>query len=217
MRQIRVLLTILAVLAVFPLTALAGDGFWTFQVGTGDAYSFPSRLTIRQDGYEDIELTARYETKAFETQAIYYNFKIGYWEDGSAWEFESLHHKLYLKNKPEEVEEFHISHGYNINTVNYAWEWGWFIWRVGGGIVMAHPETTVRGHHKEDDGGWSGFYISGLAVQGAIEKRWYFWRDLFISLEAKFTAADAVVPIYGGEADVTNFALHGIASLGYKF
>lgn len=210
------ILVVLIVL-LFPALALAEEGRWTFQVGTGNAYSFPMWMKIQQDGQKDLELWGRYNTNAFSTQAIYYNFKLGYWQDGKAWEFESLHHKVYLKNKPDEVKTFNISHGYNMNMVNRAWEIGPFIYRLGGGFVMAHPETEVRGHKKEDDGGINGFYISGLAVNGAIEKRWYVFRDLFLSLEAKLTAADAVVPVYGGEAHVPNVAIHGIGSIGYKF
>lgn len=209
----------LAAMILLALPALAGaaDGRWTFQVGTGDAYNFPSRLEISQDGQPDVNLTADYVSKPFSTQAIYYDFKIGYWKDNAAWEFESLHHKIYLTNKPPEVQRFQISHGYNMNTVNRAWDDGMFIYRVGGGFVMTHPETTIRGKIKEDDGGIKGFYISGLSAQAALEKRFFVTGGLFLSLEGKFTAAYAVVPVYGGEARVPSYALHGIAAIGYAF
>ena len=81
--------------------------------------------------------------------------------DNHAWEFESLHQKLYLSNRPDEVQKFAISHGYNINMLNYALSKYGFIYRIGGGFVMTHPETQVRGKRLEDEGGFNGFYISG--------------------------------------------------------
>jgi len=213
----KILKPLLLLLLLLAAQTARAEGRWTFQVGSGGSQSLPTWLKISQDGYRDIELTAHYQTRSFSTQAIYYNLKIGYWEDGAAWEFESLHQKLYLTNKPREVQKFHISHGYNMNTFNRAWEKGSFIYRVGGGFVMTHPETTVRGHAKEDDGGVKGFYISGLSVQGAVEKRWYVYKDLFASVEAKLTLADAIIPVWGGEAHVPNVALHAIAGLGYRF
>lgn len=214
LRAMGFMIAVLLLLA--PGLGRAADG-WTFQVGSGDAYSFPSRLEISQDGQPDIDLTARYQTKALTTQAIYYDFKLGYWKDGAAWEFESLHHKIYLKNKPSEVQRFQISHGYNMNTVNRAWEIGPLIYRVGGGFVMTHPETTIRGKTKEDDGGVNGFYISGLSAQGSIEKRIPIYAGFYLSLEAKATLAYAIIPIWGGEARVPSYALHGIGAIGYAF
>lgn len=202
---------------LFPALALA-EGRWTFQVGTGGAYSLPTPLDIDMNTGSDINVSsARYDTRSFSTQAIYYNFKLGYWENNAAWEFESLHHKLYLVNKPKNVQQFHISHGYNMNTVNRAWDTGNFIYRVGGGFIMTHPETKVNGKQWEDKGGVKGFYVSGLSAQAAVEKRWYVTDNVFLSLEGKLTAGYAIVPVAEGSASVPNVALHGIGSVGYRF
>lgn len=190
---------------------------WVFQIATGTAYSFKTPLHIEQDGEEDIDVNAEYETRAWSTMAPYYNFKIGRWKGDRAWEFESLHHKLYLKNKPDEVQKFQISHGYNLNTLNYARKKYGLIFRIGGGFVMTHPETIVRGRQKEDDGGLNGFYISGVTGQLALEKRLHLTEALFLSLEGKFTAAWARIPIADGHADVPNAALHAIIGAGYAF
>jgi hypothetical protein len=198
----------------FPGGAMAG---WTVQLSTGSSYSFPSPLTIRQDDEKDIHLTAEYETKAWATQAPYYALRIGKWKDGTAWEFESLHQKLYLKNKPDEVEHFSISHGYNINMLNFALSQYGFIYRAGLGFVMTHPETEVRGKRLEDDGGINGFYISGAGGQLAIEKRYYATDKLSFSLEVKLTAAYAVIPIADGTATVPNYATHGLIGIVYDF
>ena len=198
----------------FPGWAMAG---WTIQLSTGSSYSFPSPLTIQQDGEKDIDLTAEYETKAWATQAPYYDLRIARWKNGTAWEFESLHQKLYLKNKPDEVEHFSISHGYNFNMLNYALSKYGFIYRAGIGFIMTHPETKVRGKRLEDDGGINGFYISGAGGQLAVEKRHYTTDKLSLSLEVKFTAAYAEIPIADGTATVPNYAAHGLIGIGYDF
>ena len=204
----------LAVVLIFPNLAMAD---WNIQLFTGSSYSFPSPLKIEQDGEDDINLTAEYETRAWSTQAPYYALRIGKWTDNHAWEFESLHQKLYLTNKPDEVQKFAISHGYNINMLNYALSKYGFIYRIGGGFVMTHPETTVRGKSWEDDGGLNGFYISGAGGQLAIEKRYIVTEKLSLSLELKMTAAYAEIPIADGTATVPNYAAHALIGIGYDF
>lgn len=204
----------LATLLFFPAAATAD---WHIQLFTGSSYSFPSALKIEQDDEKDIDITAEYETRAWATQAPYYALRIGKWIDDHAWEFESLHQKLYLSNKPDEVQKFSISHGYNINMLNYALSKYGFIYRMGGGFVMTHPETMVRGKRLEDDGGLNGFYISGAGGQLAIEKRYAITEKLSFSLELKMTAAYAEVPIADGTASVPNYAVHGLFGIGYDF
>jgi len=210
----RITLIFLIAICFAPTVACAD---WNIQIFTGSSYSFPSQLTIEQDGEKDIELTAEWETRAWSTQAPYYSIRIARWVDNHAWEFESLHQKLYLANKPDEVQKFSISHGYNYNMLNYALSKYGFIYRLGGGFIMTHPETQVRGKRWEDDGGLNGFYISGAGAQVALEKRYLVSKKISFSLEAKFTAAYAEIPIADGTAKVPNYAVHGLIGLGYDF
>ncbi|PLX46241.1 MAG: hypothetical protein C0609_01020 [Deltaproteobacteria bacterium] len=207
------LLAAIAGLVIF--TSASAFAGWSFELHTGSAYSFPMWMKIQQYGEEDIELTGEYETRPWNHLAPYYDLRVGKWDGDSAWEFESLHHKVFLKNKPEEVEAFNISHGYNMNMVNRAYKVDGFIYRYGGGIVMTHPETTIRGREWEDEGGVNGFYISGICGQGAVQKRFAIGSNWFFSLEAKLTVADAIIPVAGGEAHVPNVALHGLFGVGY--
>jgi hypothetical protein len=188
---------------------------WVVQIGSGNGHSFNAPLKIEQAGQPDLHINAQYETKAFATQAYYYNIKIGNWDGDKAWEIESLHHKVFLMNRPAEVQKFGISHGYNMNMVNRAWKRGKLIYRVGGGFVMTHPETKVRGLQHEDDGGLMGFYLSGLCAQAAVEKRWEINEDWFFSIEGKGTTAWAKVPVARGWATVPITAVHGILAFGY--
>ena len=206
---------IIFVLIIF----MSADAFaeWVFQFSSGGAINAPTHLKIKQDGEEDIDLTAEYDTKSFSTFAYYYDMRIAKWENGKAWEFETLHHKLHLSNRPDEVQNFVISHGYNLNTINRAWLIDGFIYRLGAGFVMTHPETEVRNKSYSDKGGFNGFHLSGVTAQGGIEKRFPVSEKVFCSLEAKVTASYAEIPVADGDATVPNAALHGIFGLGYKF
>jgi hypothetical protein len=101
--------------------------------------------------------------------------------------------------------------------VNRAWEEKGFIYRAGLGVVITHPETTIRGlSHPQDGGIYDGYYLSDPTVQGAVENRFHIWRWLTASLEAKLTASYARIPVEGGHADVPNVAVHGLFGLGVE-
>jgi hypothetical protein len=186
----------------------------------GTSVSMPMPLDIRQDGYDDLSFTAHYETKAFNKHP-YYSVRLGRWDNGKSWEVELVHHKIHLTNNPPEIKHFEVSHGYNLLTVNRAWEVRDFIYRVGLGVVVAHPESTVRNKEfYEMDGGLKGdgnYYVAGPTAQIAIQKKFGIWGGLFGSAEAKFTASYATVPIAEGEAVAPNTAFHFLAGIGYNF
>jgi len=190
---------------------------WVFQAATGTAHQFNSRLIIKQDGEEDLDFTAHYKTRPFTSGAPYYSLRLGYWKGSRAWEFETHHHLVTLVDGPPEVGGFQITHGYNLNTLNRAWLVGGFIGRIGAGVVITHPESVVRGKTFSGEGFSGGFYLSGVCGQVSLEKRLALWGGLFVSLEGRFTAAWAKVPIADGEATVPNYAIHGLAGLGYTF
>jgi len=201
--------------AVIPAHA---EGPWTAEIFGGSSYSFPTPLRIRQAGYEDIDITARYETKPFQKDP-YYAWRIGKWNGDNAWELDFVHQKLYLENKPAEVQEFKITYGYSLLTLNRAWKRHGLIYRFGLGIVITNSETIVRGMEKTREGGIlnNGYYISGPTAQGAIGKRFYLGKDLFLALEGKLTASYARIDINGGYAQVPNAAVHWLFGLGYDF
>jgi hypothetical protein len=128
-----------------------------------------------------------------------------------------VHHKLYLANRPAEVSTFEITHGYNPILLNVAMEkWG-VAFRAGAGIVLTHPQTTVRGLRFPETGGVLGWYVSGPAAQVGVSKRWEFGDHLLAGVEGKLVGAWARVPIVNGTADVPNLSLHGLVSAGWRF
>ncbi len=186
---------------------------WTFQVSVGEVANLETSLEIRQEGSPPIELDADYESQSF-TSPLYYSLRAG----RSGWELELIHQKLFLENRPPEVQRFDISHGFNLVTVNRAWERRRFLWRLGAGVVVAHPENEVRGR-KLDPGDTNlsgGYHLAGPVIQAGIEKRFEVGRRWLLGIEAKASAARAEVPVAGGEAEVPNAALHLLAGFGFR-
>lgn len=191
---------------------------WVVQAATGTARQFHSRLIIEQDGEDDLDFTAHYQTRPFTSGAPYYSLRLGYWKGDSAWELETHHHLVTLVDDPTGVvENFRMTHGYNLNTLNRAWLVEGFIWRIGVGVVITHPESIVRGKTYNGEGFSEGFDLSGVCGQVSLEKRLPLWGGLFLYLEGRFTAAWAKVPIADGEATVPNYALHGLAGFGFDY
>lgn len=196
---------------------------YSFEIFCGEQFNIPTPLVMKQRGKEDIRINgARYKSEAWTGfNSPYYAWRFGLWEGGRAWEIELVHEKIILGNRPDEVQHFEISHGYNLLTLNRAWRLSQLkemIFRVGGGIVITHPESTIRNMEKGSGGSFpNGFYISGPTAQVAIGKRFGIWRGLFGVLELKLTASYARVPVADGHADVPNAAVHGLIGIGYDY
>jgi hypothetical protein len=185
-------------------------------VGAGLQYNVPMPIVIRQTDQPDLRLTARFSTRPF-FEVPYYDVKVGIARKPWAFELELVHHKLYLDNPPAEVEAFELTHGYNPLLVNVVRDQLGVAFRAGVGILIAHPETTIRGRRFPEDGGILGWYVSGPAGQISVSKSFDLSRRLFAGLEGKAVGAWARVPVVNGSADVPNLSAHGLASLGWRF
>jgi hypothetical protein len=209
-----------AAIALFELTAsaAAADG-WNVEAYGGAPLNVSTPLSIEQSGQPTLRTTARYETRPFEAP-WYYHVHIGRWSGKAEWAVELTHHKIFLTNPPSEVGAFGASHGYNLLTANRGWELPFDIWaRVGLGVVISHPESTVRGQAFGENGGfWGlGYYLSGAAATAAIQKRVYLVGGFFIAAEGMISASYAVLPVVDGHARAPNVALHALLGLGYRF
>jgi hypothetical protein len=196
---------------LLPASALAS---WSLEVGTGSSYSFFSPLVIHQTGFPDIRLDGRFDTKAF-TEVPYYDVRLA----RGGWELELVHHKLYLQNPPPEVQSFQITHGFNFITANHCWSLFGFDLRAGAGMVLAHPQTTIRNRVFNEHSGilGLGFFVSGVSAQAGLGWRYRLTPRLDAGTEVKLTSAAARVPIADGNVDIANFAVHGLVSLRYRF
>jgi hypothetical protein len=212
----RVALAMAAALVLPPPSAAQGSR-WSFEAFGGSAVSLPTRLTIEQAGQRELRLIARYATRPW-SDAPYYAYRIGWHSVSRGWELELVHHKIYLRDPPPEVQRFEVTHGYNLillNRVRHVGEWAG---RVGVGTVVAHPDNEIRRRRLQSDRGGlgGGYYLSGVGGQIAGSHRIPLGRGFAIVAEGKLTAAFARVPVEGGRATVPNLAAHGLIGLGYN-
>lgn len=214
-------MNIIARAAVFQLLLCllaVAQSRWGVEVFLGDAYCFKSPLTIRQSGYENIRLNADYDNKSFKSP-IYYAIRLYRGNTQHAWELELIHLKLILKNRPPEVAQFEVSHGYNMVAVNHAWVFKPATFRLGAGVVIAHPENVIRGKALPGNEGIfkGGYYLSGPLLHGGIGKKFRLFGELYVAVEGKLTVAYANVPVVDGDAGVPSIALHALLGAGYRF
>ncbi len=194
------LLSVLTLVVALAFQA-TGQSRWTFELCGGLPYNLPSPLTVHQAGEEDISITANFNSEPF-VVPVYWDWRIGIWSGQRGWEFEAVHHKIILRDPPAEIGAFRVTHGLNFVTVNRAWLSGKFMLRLGGGIVLAHPETTVRGRTLPENGGifgW-GYYVSGPVLYAAAGKQLPVTEWLFLTADAKVQASYNSVPVAGGNA-----------------
>lgn len=190
---------------------------WTFELCGMIPYNLPLPLVIRQSARPDIDLTARYRSEPFITPFCWV-WRVSHSSENHLWEFQAIHHKLYLENKPQEVESFSISHGLNLITINRGWQLDNYIVRIGAGVVLAHPESTIRGKPFPENRGifGMGYYLSGPAVAAGAGKQFHLVDGLFLTFEAMATASYADVPVKDGNARVYNFVLQANFGFGYS-
>jgi hypothetical protein len=209
---------ILLSLCLLTLQNVFSQENYRFDFLIGDAYCIDSPLGIRQSGYDNINITAKYKTNSFR-EPIYYSYRFSKWSERSAWELELIHLKIELVNRPATVQRFEISHGYNLLILNRIFKKNKFNLRLGGGIVVAHPENTIRNKSLEKGKGLfnAGYFITGPVLQLGIEKELITFKKLSLVVEGKFTSAYSRVPISGGHAHVPLFTLHALAGIRYAF
>jgi hypothetical protein len=99
-------------------------------------------------------------------------------------------------------------------TVNRGWHRDKFLFLLGGGVVVPHTNSVVRGLERPITAPYT---LAGVAAQGAAGRRVDFTSWLFASVEGKVTAAWARVPIANGNATVPNVAFHGLVGIGAEF
>ncbi|BDG03395.1 hypothetical protein [Anaeromyxobacter oryzae] len=204
-----------AAAAGLALAARAGaDPAWSIRVLGGGAWSPRTRLDVEQNGEPDIRVQASWDHKPFEAP-LYWVVGFARRNRGREWSLELIHDKLYLENPPPEVQEFTLSHGWNLLLAGYGYEVQPGLWiRGGAGPVISHPENIVRGRTNVQNTGVDGYHLSGAALWAGLEERISFWR-MEVILGVRGTAAYAEVPIAGGFARVPNLAFH--ANLGLAF
>jgi len=183
----------------------------------GGAMSLPSTLALEQPSFPPLEVDADWAGRSLEGP-LYYALRVSRSSAERAWALVYIHHKLYLVNTPPEVAAFSISHGYNLLTLERGWKVsGFWLW-AGAGLVIAHPESTVRGLTWDQTGGlFGGYFLTGPTLAAAASRRIPLGARFDLGLEARFTASWARVPIVEGTARAPDRSLHLLAGLGFRF
>ncbi len=191
---------------------------WSFELCGMLPCNLSLPLVIRQSGQPDIDLTAQYRSEPLVTP-VCWMWRIARWSDNCSWELQAIHHKLYLENVPPEVQSFSLSHGLNLVTINRGWLLSDYVVRVGAGIALAHPESTIRGKPFPEDQGifGMGYYVSGPALIAGAGKQLRLMDGLFFTIEAMAAASYANVPVKDGDAHLYNVVFQVNFGLGYGF
>lgn len=200
------------------LTNINAQSNWTFELQGGGVYNVRMPLTINQQGYPPIKLSAKYNTEPF-TLPVYWDIRLSKWKNGKSWEVETIHHKLYLDNTTSEVQKFNISHGFNLLIVNRGFDKKTFRYRAGAGIVLAHPESKIRGQEFGSTGEDldMGYFVSGPVLNFAVNKPFYIGNRFYINAETKTTFAYSTIKIALGNADVYSLTFHLLLGFGFDF
>jgi len=130
---------------------------------------------------------------------------------------ELLHHKLYLEDPPDEIESFSVSHGLNLLTLDGAWPLGPVRIRAGGGLVIAHPEGSIRGVRIDESAGIgsAGYHLTGPVIRGGVVVARELAAHLSVVIEGRATAARVRVPVAGGHAAFPSLGVHLLAGVRF--
>jgi len=191
---------------------------WQFEFLPGVSWAAPMPLKIVQENQPNIQLLAFYDTYPLDLP-IYYSYRLSRYKNNRGWEIELNHLKLVLSNKPDEIQRFNITHGYNLIWINRTWNFEGFVFRAGVGTVAAHPENTVRNKKLDEKQGLfnDGYYISAISAQLAMQKKFILHKYFYLSLEAKICGGYSKIPVVDGYAQVPALTGGLHAGLGVKF
>ncbi len=218
----RVLALFIAVLLFCSWSREAAAQTFTFEALGGSAYNVPTPLTVRQTGYPDIRFSAHYDTKPFGPYYPYYSWRASFWnsERDSAWEITQIHHRLFLANKPPEIQFFAIHFGYNFYMGGHSWKRRGFVYHLDGGILICSPDNTVRGRTLSTQGTGildSGYTLAGGGAQIGLSRDVQLSKHLFVVMNGSVIAGRARVPVADGSATVPNVGVHGQVGMGFGF
>jgi hypothetical protein len=201
-------------LALVEQPAIADEARWSFEALIGDAYNLDSRTRVRQEAVGHVSLEGDYETRGLEGP-LHYAWRISRWNDDKAWELQLLHHKLYLQDPPNPIEALSVSHGFNIITVNRAFEFDQWRARVGVGPVLAHAEARIAGTSYDGP-----YELAGVAALVGAGRILALTTNLYVLGEISATFGYIEANPEGApelEFSIRNPALHAQIGLGYQF
>jgi hypothetical protein len=212
------LISVVAVAGAWP--AISAAQTVSIDLMGGTAYNVPTPLTVRQDGFPDLHVTAHYQTKPFGPFAPYYSWRVGVWKGDAGWELQQVHHRLFLSNTTAEIQAFAVHYGYNFFLVGRAWKRRGFVWHASGGVLITNPASTIRGQslNTPDQGALDvGYHVSGVGAGAALSRAVPLSRHVYVLGEGAVLAGSASVPVASGSARVPTLGFHAHLGLGLQF
>jgi hypothetical protein len=184
----------------------------------GTSKNFNAQLEVTQAGEPTLDFAASYESRSFE-YPLYYAIRLAWQRETFGVELQLVHHKLYLSDPPAEIQQFEISHGLNLVTANFVVRSLSVDLRFGLGVVIAHPETIVRGLVGPKEGGVfnSEYHLTGPTFIAGAGHAFALVSRVFVIPEVFLSAARARVPVARGEAALFNVAFHAMVGVGIRF
>lgn len=207
---------------VFVMSCFASSGQKiqkvNFDLNFGSAYNTPTYLKIYQENTTDIELTADFATEGFKNP-VYWDYKLELETEKYIYGLRSTHHKLVLRNPTPEIDNFSITHGYNLFSAYFGWKKKHFDVLVGGGIAFSHPEGVIHGKYIALEEGirlYGGRYrLTGPNFEAAIRRKTYLYKRLYLNTGVRFTAGYAKPKIIDGYVETYPVSFHAIVGLGF--
>lgn len=196
---------------------VTGQVRWAAEFNLGLPVNIPGPLSVNRNGNPDISILARWSAASFE-RPYNWMWRIGRWNRNTAWEFETIHHKMVLLNPHDPIQWLSITHGFNTLTVNKAWEKDKLILRLGAGAVLAHPESTIDSLRFNQESGLFnlGYYLTGPVFMASAARPLKPCNNFLVNLECKMTVGYANVPVVDGRASLLHLAFHLNAGLGFS-
>lgn len=192
------------IILLFSFSFTAAQTRWSFELNGGVTHNLRLPLIFHQQGYPDIRINRAHYYSEPLIDPPYGMWRVSKWIRKKSIQFEYTHHKIYLKNTTSQVQDFGISHGFNMLAFNYGIEKGKFIFRSGLGSVLIHPESTVRGMHYQNGPGFDlkGYRLRGMVAHLSASRQFRFGKTFFINSEFKISGAVVNAPIVLGHARV---------------
>jgi hypothetical protein len=189
---------------------------WTVELMLGNGANARVPIEIRQRDTPPVEIRPRWATRGF-ARPLYYAVRLTRWQNDEGWALQLVHHKLHLENPPPEVQSLAVSHGYNLLLVERRHRTRGVVLSAGAGLVMAHPESRIRGESLDENRGWfgAGYYLTGPAASLSASADWRLGRGALGLAELAVSGARANVPVARGRADLPNLALHARMGVGW--
>ncbi|MDH5547636.1 MAG: hypothetical protein OEZ43_18815 [Gammaproteobacteria bacterium] len=190
------------------------------EVAAGGALNLPAEILVAQQSQANLSVDAQFDTESL-IPPIYYQIRLIVVQHRRRyWEMEFIHNKIYLRNPPPEIQSFSVSHGFNMFGVNHVRMFNKCCgWRLGGGVILAHPENTVRGAELTHNGGvfgW-GYYLSGAYLASGFLAKHDIGQTFYLVADLRLSSSYASIPIRNGQASLFLNTLHLAGGIGARW